>query len=314
MPRTFPRVFWIPLALLALVAIAVPAAHATPAAPSGPGTRFEANGTTLWYEVRGSGGGRPLIMVNGGPGFDHTYVLCSDAWDKLAAGRRVVFYDQRGTGRSAALKKGQSCTLADQVADLEALRVRLGAGQIDLLGHSWGGYLVMAYSARHPEHVAHLIIADSAAPKWTDTDFIFKYIYPETVDSQAQLDFAEALGDTGAAATSMHEYLGMLFVSSEKRDDFLSRAKSYKYTRAVNEALNADLGKIDMTPVLPTLHMPTLVLCGRFDINVAPSTAWRIHRAIANSRWEVFEKSGHLPYFEEPEKFVRVVDDFLGAP
>ena len=330
MPRTFPRVFrtplalrvftplamrvFTPLALLAVGTVAVPAAHAVPAAPSSAGARLDANGTTLWYEVRGSGGGRPLVMVNGGPGFDHTYVLCSDAWDKLALGRRVVFYDQRGTGRSAPLRKGQSCTLADQVADLEALRARLGAAQIDLLGHSWGGYLVMAYSVRHPEHVAHLIIADSAAPKWTDTDFIFKYIFPETVDHQSQLDFAEALGDTGAAAVSMHEYLGMLFVSSEKRDDFLSRSKSYKYARPVNEALNADLGKLDMTPELPTLHMPTLVLTGRYDINVAPSTAWRIHRAIANSRWEVFERSGHLPYFEEPEKFVRVVDDFLGTP
>jgi proline iminopeptidase len=323
MSRTLPRVFRMPLAkpalltalaMLAVAVVATPAAHATPAAPSGPGARVDANGTTIWYEVRGSAGGRPLVMVNGGPGFDHTYVLCSDAWDKLAQGRRVVFYDQRGTGRSAALKKGQSCTLADQVADLEALRVRLGAAQIDLLGHSWGGYLVMAYSVRHPDRVAHLIIADSAAPKWTDTDFIFKYIFPETVDAQAQLDFAEALGDTGAAAVSMHKYLGMLFVSSDKREDFLSRAKSYKYTRAVNEALNADLGKLDMTPELRTLRMPTLVITGRYDINVAPSTAWRIHNAIAGSGWQVFEQSGHLPYFEEPEKFVRVVDDFLGTP
>jgi proline iminopeptidase len=301
-----------PLALALLAA--VPVAHATPAAPSGPGARFTAGGTTIWYEVRGSAAGRPLVMVNGGPGFDHTYVLCSDAWDKLARGRRVVFYDQRGTGRSAPLRQGQSCTLADQVADLEALRARLGAAQIDLLGHSWGGYLVMAYAVKHPEHVAHLIIADSAAPKWTDTDFIFKYIFPETVESQARLDFAEALGDTAAAGRSMHEYLGMLFVSTEKRDEFLSHARSYQYTRAVNEALNADLGKLDMTPELSTLHMPTLVLCGRYDINVAPSTAWRIHNAIANSRWEVFERSGHLPYFEEPEKFVRVVEDFVGTP
>ena len=66
--------------------------------------------------------------------------------------------------------------------------------------------------------------------------------------------------------------------------------------------------------MLPALRMPTLVLTGRYDINVAPSTAWKIHRAIPGSRWEVFENSGHLPYFEEPERFVRVVGDFLGAP
>ena len=113
-------------ALLAalLLLSAAPHAHATPAAPSGPGQRLTANGVTLWYEVRGNASGRPLVMVNGGPGFDHTYVLCSDAWDQLAHGRRVVFYDQRGTGRSSALKPGQSCTLADQVADLEALRAK----------------------------------------------------------------------------------------------------------------------------------------------------------------------------------------------
>jgi proline iminopeptidase len=297
----------------ALVTIVAPAA-AKPAATSGAGRTFTTGGVTLWYEVRGAATGRPLIMVNGGPGFDHTYVLCSDAWDVLARSRRVVFYDQRGNGRSSALKTGQSCTLADQVADLEALRARLGAAQVDLLGHSWGGYLVMAYAARHPEHVAHLIIADSAAPKWGDTEFIFKYIFPETVAHQGQLDFFDTLGDSAAGKQSLREYLGMLFVSEAKRDEFVSRADTYRYTRKVNAALNADLANYDMWPVLPTFRMPTLVMTGRYDINVAPSTAWKIHQAIPNSRWEVFEQSGHLPYFEEPEKFVRVVEGFVGAP
>jgi proline iminopeptidase len=82
----------------------------------------------------------------------------------------------------------------------------------------------------------------------------------------------------------------------------------------VNAALNADLGRYDMWPVLPSFKMPTLVATGRYDINVAPSTAWKIHKAIPGSRWAVFEVSGHLPYFEEPEKFVRVVEEFLGKP
>src|SRR6188508_2033 len=81
---------------------------ANPAAPSGPGATFTTpGGARIWYEVRGDARGRPLVMVNGGPGFDHTYVLCSDAWDTIARSRRVVFYDQRGTGRSGALKTGQ---------------------------------------------------------------------------------------------------------------------------------------------------------------------------------------------------------------
>lgn len=295
------------------LALGAPASLARPALPSGPGQVFHAPGATIWYEVRGTAPGRPLVMVNGGPGFDHTYVLCSDAWDVLARRRPVVFYDQRGNGRSGQLAKDQSCTLADQVADLEALRVELHADKIDLLGHSWGGYLVMAYASRHPGHVAHLIITDSAAPKWSDTEFIFKYVYPETIERQGPLDFADALGDTAAGKESLHEYLGMLFVSDEKRQDFMSRRETYLYSKDVNQKLNADLANFDMWPALPALTMPTLVLTGRFDMNVAPSTAWRIHKAIPGSQWAVFEKSGHLPYFEEPERFVSVVERFLDA-
>jgi len=82
-------------AMAAVFALALCASTATarPAQPSGPGHTFTRDGATIWYEVRGKEGGRPLIMVNGGPGFDHTYVLCSDAWDMLAKKRRVIFYD-----------------------------------------------------------------------------------------------------------------------------------------------------------------------------------------------------------------------------
>lgn len=301
------------VACAALSLAAVPAA-ARPAIPSGPGATFTAGGgATIWYEVRGGGRGRPLIMVNGGPGFDHNYVLCSDAWDTLAKKRPVVFYDQRGNGRSSPLTKEQSCTLADQIADLDALREQLHAERIDLLGHSWGGYLVMAYAARHPQRVAHLLIVDSAAPKWSDTEFIFKYIFPESTERQGVLDFADALGDSASGKASLSEYLRMLFVSEAKRDEFMAHADRYHYARSVNEALNADLAKYDMWPILPQLKMPTLVATGRYDINVAPSVAYKIHKAIPGSQFVVFEKSGHLPFYEEPEAFVRAVEAFLAA-
>ena len=133
-------------------------------AASESGKTFDGPGGKIYYEVTGTGSGIPLLVVNGGPGFDHTYLHIATAWDTLAKNRRVVFYDQRGDGRSDPLKPGQSCTLADQIADLEALRAHLGFDKIDLLGHSWGGYLSMAYAARHPEHIAHLLIVDFAMP------------------------------------------------------------------------------------------------------------------------------------------------------
>jgi len=277
------------------------------------GKTFAAPGATIYYEVRGGGSGTPLFLANGGPGFDHAYLHISDIWDRIAESRPVVFWDQRGNGRSGPLKPSQSCTLADQIADLEALRAHLGYEKIDLLGHSWGGYLAMAYAARHPERIAHLVILDSAAPRWQDTRFLFEDVYPETVERQKDLAYAMALGDEPAVTSYLHEYMSMLFVSPEKRDAFLAAAPSFAYSRAINQTLNADIARFDLNPELAKFRFPTLIGTGRYDFNVAPSTAYKIHKAIPGSRFVVFEHSGHLPFFEEPEAFRKVLEDFLAG-
>ena len=277
------------------------------------GKTFAAPGATLYYEVRGGGPGTPLFLANGGPGFDHLYLHSSDVWDRIAEGRPVVFWDQRGNGRSGALKEGQTCTLADQIADLEALRAHLGYEKIDLLGHSWGGYLVMAYAARHPERIAHLVILDSAAPRWQDTRFLFADMFPETVERQGALAFDVTLHDKEAVAADLREYMSMLFVSPEKRDAFLALAPSFAYSQPINEALNADVARFDLNPELPGFRFPTLVGTGRYDFNVAPVIAWRIHKAIPGSRFVAFEHSGHLPFVEEPETFRRTLEEFLAT-
>ena len=275
------------------------------------GATFDTGGVTIWYEVRGSGPGTPLIVANGGPGFDHSYLLCGDVWDTLAKGRRIVFYDQRGNGRSSELKEGQPCGLAEQIDDLEALRSHLGFEKIDLLGHSWGGYLVMAYAARHPERIAHLMIVDSAAPKIQDTVFLFKNIYPETTAREDALAFAVELGDEKAVSADLHEYMTMLFYTPQARDAFMARSSSFVYRQKVNKAVWADLQRFDLNPELPKFAFPTLVATGRFDFNVAPSVAWAIHRAIPRSEMAVFEKSGHLPFCEEPAAFLSRFEAFL---
>ncbi len=159
----------------------------------------------MYYEVVGAGTGTPLIAVNGGPGFDHTYFHTSTAWDRLGKSRRIIFYDQRGNGRSAPSKPGQSCTLADQIDDLEALRAHLGFEKIDLLGSSWGGYLGVASAARHPEHLTHLVLVDSAAPKWSDTIFLFDKVFPEVTEHQAAAAFAREFGDKPAEDAFIRE-------------------------------------------------------------------------------------------------------------
>ena len=299
--------------LAAAAALALLGAAPAPEPGAAKASVIKAPSAQLYVEERGQGAGTPLLVVNGGPGFDHNYLHVSQAWDVLAKKRRVIFYDQRGNGRSPALANGQSCLLADQIEDLEAVRAYSGADKVDLLGHSWGGYLVMAYAARHPEHIAHLLIVDSAAPKWGDTRFIFNDVYPETIAKQDALQFADTLGDQKAIDDGIKQYLTMLFVSAEKRDAFMAHADDYHYNRPINQTLNTDLARFDLNPELPKYNFPTLVLTGRFDANVAPSTAWKIHQAIPGSRFTVFERSGHLPFYEEPEAFVRVVEEFLAG-
>ena len=297
--------------LTTAVLLAALAGASQAAPPVEQGAAFETGGGTIWYEVRGSGPGIPLVVVNGGPGFDHTYLHCSDCWDRLARGRKVVFYDQRGNGRSGELKADQSCTLADQIADLEALRARLGFEKMELLGHSWGGYLVMAYAARYPGRIAHLLIVDSAAPKIQDTAFLFKYVYPETQAREDALAFAVEMGDEEAIAADLREYMSMLFYTSEAREAFAARAPSFSYRQKVNKAVWGDLQRFDLNPELPNFRFPVLVVTGRYDFNVAPSVAWGIHRAIPGSELAVFEKSGHLPFCEEADGFVARVEAFL---
>src|SRR5262249_13239412 len=193
-------------------------------------------------------------------------------------------------------KEGQPCGLAEQIDDLEALCAHLGFTKIDLLGHSWGGYLVMAYAARHPDRIAHLMIVDSAAPKIQDTVFLFKNIYPETVAREDGLAFAVELGDQAAIMSDLHEYMSMVFYSSQARDAMLARMADLSYHQSVNKSVWNDLQRFDLNPELPKFRFPTLVVTGRYDFNVAPSVAWGIHRAIPGSDLAVFEKSGHLPY------------------
>jgi proline iminopeptidase len=303
MHTTVHRALAITLALLVIPA----------AAADSPGRLIDGPGGKLFVDARGNASGRPLLIVNGGPGFDHGYLLSSAVWDELAKTRRVVMYDQRGTGRSTPLKPGTSLTLADQLADIEAVRKSLGAEDIDLLGHSYGGTLVMAYTARYPQRVKRLLLVDSAAPKWKDTIFLFSQVFPDVNERVDSFELAAQFGDRAAIEGGVREYLSMIFWDPDHRDAFLRQMSLKGFSRQVNEALDADMARYDLNPEIAKFRMPVLVMTGRYDMNVAPLIAWKIQKAIPGSRLVIFERSSHLPFLEEPERFKREVEEFLNA-
>jgi proline iminopeptidase len=77
--------------------------------------------------------------------------------------------------------------------------------------------------------------------------------------------------------------------------------------------VNRAIRNLDLTSELPKFKFPALVITGRYDMNVAPITAWKIYKAIPGAKFVVFAKSGHLPSYEEPDKYLQVLDAFLSG-
>jgi proline iminopeptidase len=105
----------------------------------------------------------------------------------------------------------------------------------------------------------------------------------------------------------------MLFYSQENHDRFLAGITDPGQNTAVNTAVNKAIANLDLNPQLPNFAFPTLVMHGRFDMNVAVLTAWKTYKAIPNAKIVIFAKSGHLPFYEEPDKFTQTLSDFLAS-
>ena len=135
---------------------------------------------------------------------------------------------------------------------------------------------------------------------------------PGATAREDALAFDVELGDQKAVAADLREYVSMIFYSPQARDAFQARS-SFVYRQKVNKAVWDDLQRFDLNPELPGFAFPTFVVTGRYDFNVAPSVAWAIYGAIPRSELAVFEKSGHLPFCEEPGPFLSRVGAFLAT-
>jgi proline iminopeptidase len=279
----------------------------------------------LGYETFGakpspsSGTAIPVIVVNGGPGLSHAYMVQNDLWQRIARNRLVVLYDQRGTGASKRLQTGASQPLSlsqsmdAQVADLDAVRRAVGLEKVALVGDSYGGLVVMAYAAAHPEHVAKLVLSDSPGPSWKSIVHALPEVFPDVEEQNAQEQQRLGPATDAAAQAGLRNHFRMIFYSPEKRDAYMSRMGDLGYEPAVAQAVARATADLDLTSNLAGFKFPVLVITGRYDLNVTPLTAWRLAHAIPGAKLVFFEQSGHLPAYEEPDKYVTVLEDFLNG-
>ena len=265
-----------------------------------------------WVYGKPNTAATPIFAVNGGPGLSHIYMVQNDTWLRISAHRQVIFYDQRGNGASRLTNPSAAKSIDAQVADLDAIRDHLHFDKIDLCGDSFGGFLVIAYAAAHPEHVHKLIISDGL-PSWKAIVHLFPQVFPDRLEANEAAAHASKASPDEQAQQSIRDHFGMIFYSPEKLAHYMANAKDLGFSPQTARAVGQSIGDLDYTPALAKFNFPVLVITGRYDMNVAPLTAWRMYKAIPGARFVAFEQSGHLPSYEEPDKYVQVVDAFLSS-
>ena len=279
-----------------------------------------------WYRVTGdlNTGKTPIFLLHGGPGVAHNYI---DSYKLLADdGRPVIHYDQIGCGLSTHLpeKGGDFWTVQLFIDELENLIDHLGqrAG-FHVLGQSWGGMLAAEYGARQPKGLKSLVIANSPASMalWTSEAMRQRSQMPQHI--QDALNNHEASGDTDnpayKAATDW-VYARHVCRVVPNPPEVLASFTQLGQDPTVYHTMNGPneffvvgtLKTWDITPDLPSITAPTLLISGRHD-EATPATVQPYKDLIKGATWVIFEDSSHMPHIEETAFCMGVVGGFLNA-
>ena len=276
----------------------------------------EVLGFKLFYRSFG-GGDNVLLCLHGGPGVPHYYLL---PLAKLANdGFRVVFYDQLGVGSSEKPDDLSLFNIERGAEEVEEVRRALDLGEINLLGSSYGGALALQYALKFQKHIKKMIIASGLSS------------VSETVAEMQRLktflpiETQEVLKKYEAKSAFLHpEYLKAV---ETYYHNFLCRLPKWpeEVVRALNElsvpvyftqngpnefTIIGTWKGWDITARLPEINVPTLVTVGKYD-EITPKIAETIHRGIRGSELRVFENSAHLTMWDEEDKFLQAVKEFL---
>ncbi|HXG43340.1 MAG TPA: alpha/beta fold hydrolase [Gemmatimonadales bacterium] len=265
------------------------------------------NGVAL-YERR-TGAGPPVVVLHGGPGAHHDYLL--PGFDALARGRELIYYDQRGGGRSPVARE-VPVGWRDQVADLEALRGLWGLERLTIAGYSWGGLLALLYAVTHPARVERLALI-SPAPAWRAAREEFERRFRARTLSPALQAARQALRQSGLRERDPAAHQQRLFelaVAGYFHDPAQARSLTpFRITERTQRAVWESLGDYDLRPALEQVRVPALVLHGDDD-PIPLETAEAVARAIG-AEFHVLRDCGHVPYVEAFDQFVKRLDGFL---
>jgi proline iminopeptidase len=284
---------------------------------------FLPTGSTPLY-LREIGHGRPIIVVHGGPDFDHEYLL--PELDGLAGtSSRLVYYDQRGRGRSFSRDDRDVVTIESEVADLDAVRAWTGAESLAVLGHSWGTVLASEYALRHPHRVTRLILLNSAPVSSSDAARLRdSLVQSKTPAQRRRIEEVAASEDfrVGALAADA-AYYRIHFAGALRRSELLENVvgrlrRSFTpagivRAREIEDRLYDETWRdpsYDLLPRLTQLRIPALIVHGEQDF-VPIECAQHIADALPLSRLVVLGECGHFAYIEQPDRVRDLASEFV---
>jgi pimeloyl-ACP methyl ester carboxylesterase len=273
------------------------------------------DGTELAYEVKGEGASdqSPVVCIPGGPMRDPEYL---GDLGGLAARRRLIILHLRGTGGSAVPADPTSWRCDRQVADVEALREHLGLERLDLISHSAGGAIAILYAAAHPQRVASLVLVTPSlrALGMTTTDAnrdearLLRTEEPWFAQAyQAAQRIAE---DPDGAPDEDWDLIAPFsygrWDEAARRHDGAARFNE----QAAETYFSEGAGDPEATVAgLAALHAPVLILAAEYDAIPRPSVAGAAAGLFPNARVSVLAGAGHYPWIDDPETFVRSIEE-----
>lgn len=271
------------------------------------------NGTEIF--VKTIGHGEPLVFLHGGPGLSHDYFL--PHLHPLHEDFNLIFFDQRGMGRSSTDLDSSSFSIELLIEDIEALRTELDLGKIHLLAHSWGGILAMRYAIRYPNSLKSLILSNSISPS-SEFDEATISAFSKLNDRQ-NTEELNTLRDKirgGSRGINLFErftqlnFRPLFHDTSRVNELSLNFSDSYFKTQGLLKYLPPPNEPLNLFPDLKEVDVPVLILRGEIEPTPIQSDQ-KLKETFPYARLVNFSESGHFPFIERQQAFIDSVAQFI---